>query len=940
MSRHLRRGIISSAVGETNDTLLDTFFFDGSDEYITIPNVAALDPTTGLSINVWISSQDASIFKTIITKFSFSDGNNRAIELRQSGSKFVFLLSDDGSTTDSVTSTTTIADDTFYMVTCVYDGTDMLLYVNGVEEDSLTFAGPIHDTVTQWVIGSYGGTDLGGSSDFNGRMANFSLSIDQFLSPTDITNLYQSGIRSPYFETIPGAITGDMDLAYELSSRDDTIEDLIGSNDGTGNDVAANGAQLTFGDYNGAVDAFNTLLLDGAGQFVTFPDFDSNNISFGGWINVDSTGPNNENTLLSKWLSAGDWGSFYDKSTDNFTAWISTNGTNTSVVTDTVDLTDAWNFYMVTYDGTTVRLYINAVEVDISVTLSGNINNGSNPVYFGRRSNAGGDTQDYAGSVGPLYVFDVAISPLDVTTLYNNGLGKQPENFSSGITDNYNMAVPLNDGVIDPENDRSSGGANDATLFGSPTYTGELLPFGEGVITTQVNTLLLDGSTDYYVIDDSDDFNLGTAAAFACRVYPTDLSSTNTIYHQRVDSDNEINFSIETTGKLRFSATFGASLSFDLQSTDNLVINQWTMIGFVIDGTTAKVFFNDSFDVTTDTVDVSPTNLAADIELFRDATGTNYYTGSSSSIKYIGAALQATDLEELYNSGSPKLHALYSSTINGANCKLAMESGFDLPSTTYSDDVEASTEYINDLIFDNKAADYNDSTGDWGTFSQGTPANRPTAAAADLNNKDAVEFDSASSQFVEDTTTYNLNNFDIFVMQRTTGSGVRCMFANQDPGGDNGDEAPIIASWSGNSLRTRWGNGAAAFETFDSTIGMTDNNFVVNSWTDALDAEQTINGTPSPAESSVSFGPVNSASNDAWIGCLKNTFSPSGTNFYDGFIHRMILFDARVSEATRSSIIKLFVSQYLPNNDLSDSFQFVTENGSPTLTGQSLTWEI
>jgi hypothetical protein len=61
--------------------------------------------------------------------------------------------------------------------------------------------------------------------------------------------------------------------------------------------------------------------------------------------------------------------------------------------------------------------------------------------------------------------------------MYNLGNPKQPESYSSGITDDYTFAIPANDGVIDPLIDRSAN-SNDMSLAGSPAFSDFGLSYG------------------------------------------------------------------------------------------------------------------------------------------------------------------------------------------------------------------------------------------------------------------------------------------------------------------------------------------------------------------------------------------------------------------------------------------------------------------------------
>ena len=78
-------------------------------------------------------------------------------------------------------------------------------------------------------------------------MANIHYKV---LTDAEVADLYNAG-KIPYYETLPSNLTSDVKLAIEMSSRDNTLNDLSGnSNNGTANGgVTDNGSLQTFAAY-------------------------------------------------------------------------------------------------------------------------------------------------------------------------------------------------------------------------------------------------------------------------------------------------------------------------------------------------------------------------------------------------------------------------------------------------------------------------------------------------------------------------------------------------------------------------------------------------------------------------------------------------------------------------------------------------------------------
>jgi len=91
---------------------------------------------------------------------------------------------------------------------------------------------------------------------------------------------------------------------------------------------------------------------------------------------------------------------------------------NESVETNDAYLTTTWKHYVFTYDGTTLKIYEDAIEIDSGA--AGAATTSMTGLTFPGRYNATSATnQVYA----LMYVYDKALSTDDITTLYNDGDG-------------------------------------------------------------------------------------------------------------------------------------------------------------------------------------------------------------------------------------------------------------------------------------------------------------------------------------------------------------------------------------------------------------------------------------------------------------------------------------------------------------------------------------
>lgn len=236
---------------------------------------------------------------------------------------------------------------------------------------------------------------------------------------------------------------------------------------------------ISSGKIGGSTIAFyNTLSLNGSSQYVSCGNDASlritGNITISCWINPTSIG-----VILAKASAAGPLQEAYRvglQGDGKFEMVISPDGGYGSYV-PAIEPTAAdvgvWSHYAAVYNGSTIKIYRNASEV-VSVAYSAGILDTSHSLTIGKMS--GSSPVYYNGDISSAMVLNTDLSSGDITEIYNLGLPKRLNNYSTAITNNYALALPLNDGVIDPYVDRSVNG-NDGTATGSPTFTGDALGF-------------------------------------------------------------------------------------------------------------------------------------------------------------------------------------------------------------------------------------------------------------------------------------------------------------------------------------------------------------------------------------------------------------------------------------------------------------------------------
>jgi len=207
---------------------------------------------------------------------------------------------------------------------------------------------------------------------------------------------------------------------------------------------------------------YNTLLLDGSTQSVDCGNDASltisTNLTVSGFFDTTSD-ITTDQALLSRWNG----GSGYLVYIFAGEVYMQING----VFAKAAISANTQYHFTGTYDGANMKIFINGTIADTVANTAAIADPGVN-CYVGRYGSS-----RTAGSLSLPMVFNSILTDTDIIELQTP---KQPENYSSSITDNYVLALPLNDGVVDPYIDRSANG-NDGTAIGSPTFTGTQLEF-------------------------------------------------------------------------------------------------------------------------------------------------------------------------------------------------------------------------------------------------------------------------------------------------------------------------------------------------------------------------------------------------------------------------------------------------------------------------------
>jgi hypothetical protein len=231
-------GTVVNATWTTSGKYGNALVFNGTNALVTIPNAAALQLTSGMTLEAWVNP---SAVKDAWTDVIYKDEDNYYLEGTSNSSSVPGGGNTVGPTDSTIFGTTALAPNTWSDLALTYDGTTLRLYVNGAQVSSLaTPGGPMVTSTNPLQIGgdSFHPQFFQGSID-EVRIYNVALNETQIQS--DMNTPVASG------SSLPLMSFGTSSLAF--------------GNQATGSTSAAQ--QVTLTNVGGATLAINGIAIAG-----------------------------------------------------------------------------------------------------------------------------------------------------------------------------------------------------------------------------------------------------------------------------------------------------------------------------------------------------------------------------------------------------------------------------------------------------------------------------------------------------------------------------------------------------------------------------------------------------------------------------------------------------------------------------------------------------
>lgn len=361
--------------------------FDGTDDFVKILDAATLNLSgSDMTLEIWIKTSNTGALDCILDKSNLSSGNNGYTIIKTVANKSQLEYYDGSAPSPTLAGTTTITD------------------------------GLWHYVVIQWKV------------DNSTRQLSVDLNIDDAV--TSQSNDGADSIYDLYFGGRAGTngtdfnYTGSLDEVRITKGVMRTDEWIKASYETQRDHLITFGSEVTLITYQNNMRVLGKiglgLDLDGVLQYVECPDIDLDYVSICAWVKADAgtrgyiVSKTYASSVIPFSLNIG--GNDASANLDGI-GFYSGGWKNSGITTD-IRGDGQWHFIVGTYDGTTLKYYVDGVLDSSSTEGSGVLPKNNATVDVGRYLQ---DNDFFGGQIDEVRIYNVALTTTEIKQLYKMG---------------------------------------------------------------------------------------------------------------------------------------------------------------------------------------------------------------------------------------------------------------------------------------------------------------------------------------------------------------------------------------------------------------------------------------------------------------------------------------------------------------------------------------
>jgi len=624
--------------------------FDGSNDNVTIGDANSLDLTTTGTLSAWVKvttfATDGASNRRIISKQNnVADNEIYGLLTESTQSRFELRLNGNGN--NLYTTTTNLATGRWYHLVGTWDGTNARIYVNGAQDNIVAQSTP-SATTKNLLIGNWGATT--GQGAFSGSLDDVRI-YNRALTATEVTALYNSGsakLTAPSNNGLVGYWS--MDDCRGSSSTDSSGNRNTGSltnfalSTSTSNWVTGNAAKRGCAlNFDGVDDRVNIGAMTGSVPF-TMSFWARRNAIPQTYAVPLALGANNTTNFVAAFNEAGDI--IYGNPLVSYATWAA-GWKADSAFHHVVIVANSTTTATLYFDGAN-KGTLNAASTDIWTTPK-----------IGIRSD-GSSATPFSGAIDEVRIYNRALSPAEVTSLYNSGAVKinastaslqQGTNLASGLVGHWTFDGQYLNTTTSTD---TSGSNNNGTLTGA---NGKPIPTAGKL----GQALSFDGVDDYVETGNLSQINSVSGFTYSAWVYRTGAPSSYTGIVSRKEGAPAVpstDLLLKTPSDIFFRVGVDQN-SFGYTSSALIAINEWHHVVGVFDGSGSsntdklKIYVDGAQQsiTTASTAPTSAPSMTANLTIGFYNQTPFYFPGKIDDVRVYNRALSASEVLQLYNLG-------------------------------------------------------------------------------------------------------------------------------------------------------------------------------------------------------------------------------------------------------------------------------------------------
>jgi Concanavalin A-like lectin/glucanases superfamily len=332
-------------------------------------------------------------------------------------------------------------------------------------------------------------------------------------------------------------------------------------------------------------------------------------------------------------------GMYVQQGTGKLTAGMLINGTQ-QIVTSSIAINDnEWHHTAFTYDGTTLKLYVDGT-LDGIQTAAGTITTNASPVDIGYNSPL--NLYPFVGKIDEVRIWNTTRTLSQIQAAMSGSLlGNE-----AGLVAYYHFNNNSRSGQSRTVTNicTATGSALNGSTFGTaltPIFECAPPPF-----TTPECNMVLNGTTDYAQATNNVAINL-TQFSVGAYFKTTNTGAVKTIIMKDVEgTNNNYKLSISATNKVQISFVNTAFTTVSAIGTTTVTDGNWHYAVGTYDGTSLKIYVDGVLETTTANATTAVTGSFA-LNIGIDNGGINKFNGSLDELSVWNRSISATEIISL-----------------------------------------------------------------------------------------------------------------------------------------------------------------------------------------------------------------------------------------------------------------------------------------------------